>query len=220
MLNSDQLKSKIYQTAFTHRSALNESSQKIESNERLEFLGDAILSFIVSELLFKFRPQDSEGEMTNLRSFIVKTQSLAKASKKLNLGKFLYMSKGEELSGGRDNPQLLANTYEAMIGAIFIDRGIEAAGEFVRESLLPLFEKELKNGPPKDAKSGLQEIMQEKYKKSPLYKLLKTTGPDHARTFEVGVFLESERLGIGLGLSKQVAEEAAAKQALETLLDK
>lgn len=220
MIDSDQLKKQIYQTAFTHRSALNESSEKIESNERLEFLGDSILSFIISDLLFRFRPEDSEGEMTNLRSFIVKTQSLAKAARKLDLGKLLSMSKGEELSGGRDNPQLMANTYEALVGAIFIDQGIEATKQFIAESLLPLFEKEFKNGPPKDAKSDLQEILQEKYKKSPQYKLLKTIGPDHARTFEVGVFLENECLGKGSGLSKQVAEEASAKQALETLLDK
>lgn len=220
MLDSDYLKKAIYQVAFTHRSALNESTKTLESNERLEFLGDAILSFIISDLLFRFRPDDSEGDMTNLRSYIVKTQSLAKAAKLLNLGEHLHLSKGEELSGGRDNPQLLANTYEAIIGAIFIDQGIEGVREFIQNSLLPLFEKELKNGPPKDAKSLIQEVLQEKYKKSPQYKLLKTVGPDHARSFEVGVFLDNERLGKGTGLSKQLAEEQAAREALETLLDK
>ncbi len=206
-----------FQTAFTHRSYLNESSKQEESNERLEFLGDSILSFIISSYLYKIRPGDAEGDLTNLRSYLVKTPSLAKAAKKLDLGTKLRLSKGEELSGGRENIQLLANTYEALIGAIYIEKGLEEAKQFVHETLLPLFKDEVISGPPKDAKSELQEISQNLTKQSPTYKILKTQGPDHARQFTIGVFLQGKQLGEGQGLSKQVAEEEAARKALEQL---
>jgi len=204
----------IYQKAFTHRSYLNEVPEVKESNERLEFLGDSVLSLLISEKLYELRTQDSEGALTNLRSYIVKTISLAKAARELNLGKYLRLSKGEELSGGRENTQLLANTYEALLGAVFLDQGIDATKQFVEQTLLPLFQEELKYGPPKDAKSRLQEVLQDEYKKSPQYRILKTTGPDHARSFTVGVFLDREQLGTGEGMSKQLAEEAAALDAL------
>lgn len=215
MFDENLLKKSIFQIAFTHRSFLNESSSKLESNERLEFLGDSVLSLIVSEILFSMRPLDSEGDLTNLRSFVVKTTSLATAAKRLNLGKLLRLSKGEEMSGGRENTQILANTFEAVLGAIFLDQGFDKAENFVKESLLSLFKDELEHGPPKDAKSLLQEILQEKYKKSPNYRILKTTGPDHARTFLVGVFKDSEKLAEGSGLSKQLAEEEAATKAVQ-----
>lgn len=217
MFDKKLLEKPIYQTAFTHRSFLNESPTEIESNERLEFLGDAVLSFIMSSYLYTLRPQDSEGGLTNLRSYIVKTGSLAKASKKLDLGSYLKMSKGEELSGGRNNEQLLANTFEALLGAIYYDQGLEEAKKFVEENLIPLFEEEIKSGPPKDSKSLLQEISQNRFKQSPRYKVLQTTGPDHAKEFTVGVFIQGEQIGQGKGLSKQVAEEAAAAQALTRL---
>src|SRR3990167_2359013 len=204
----------IYQKAFTHRSYLNEVPEVKESNERLEFLGDSVLSLLISEKLYELRPQDSEGALTNLRSYIVKTISLAKAARELNLGKYLRLSKGEELSGGRENTQLLANTYEALLGAVFLDQGIDATKQFVEQTLLPLFQEELKYEPPKDAKSRLQEVLQDEYKKSPQYRILKTTGPDHARSFTVGVFLDREQLGTGEEMSKQLAEEAAALDAL------
>lgn len=211
----ESLKNKpIYKIAFTHRSYLNEYPGENESNERLEFLGDSILSFLVSSYLFEKRVSDEEGDLTNLRSFIVKTGSLAKAAQNLGLGKNLRMSKGEEQSGGRENPQLLANTYEALLGAIFLDQGLEKAKDFVATSLLPLFEKELQSGPPKDSKSRLQEIAQNTTKQSPKYKILKTQGPDHAKVFTVGVFLQGKQIGEGSGLSKQLAEEEAAQKAL------
>lgn len=205
----------VYKTAFTHRSYLNEASETLESNERLEFLGDSVLSLIISNILYNKRPGDNEGDLTNLRSYIVKTPSLAKASLHLDLGKYLRMSKGEELSGGRSNTQLLANTYEALLGAIYLDQGIEAATEFVKKTLIPLFESEIEKGPPKDAKSQLQELSQEKTKQSPKYKILDTTGPDHAKVFTVGVFVQGNQIGSGSGLSKQIAEEAAAAEALK-----
>lgn len=214
------LKNKIFQTAFTHRSYLNEVKQPLESNERLEFLGDAVLSFITSSFLYKKRPADAEGQLTNLRSYIVKTQSLAKAAKALNLGKLLKMSKGEEMSGGRENDQILANTFEAVLGAIFLEEGIKRAQDFVFQNLLPFFAAEIESGPPKDAKSLLQELTQTRTKQSPKYKVLSTSGPDHAKEFLVGVFIEDEKIGQGSGTSKQLAEEEAAKDALSLLTDK
>lgn len=208
---------KILEQAFYHRSYLNEFKGNLISNERLEFLGDSILSLIVSTNLFKLRPNDAEGDLTNLRAYIVKTKSLAEASKKLNLGKYLKLSKGEEMGGGRENPQLLANTYEALLGAIYLDQGLEAVKAVIEKTLLSLFEKELKSGPPKDAKSNLQELVQEKFKQSPHYKILQTRGPDHAKEFVVAVYINNKEMGKGVGSSKQDAEEQAAKQALEKL---
>jgi ribonuclease-3 len=218
MIIDEQLLQKpLFQTAFTHRSFLNESSEKLVSNERLEFLGDAVLSFIMSSYLYNLRPEDAEGQLTNLRSYIVKTQSLAKASQTLKFGEYLKLSKGEAASGGRDNPQLLANAYEAVLGAIYLDQGLDKATEFVMETLIPLFKDELESGPPKDAKSQLQEISQNQTKQSPRYKILETTGPDHAKYFTVGVFLQGKQIGSGQGSSKQIAEEKAAEEAIKLL---
>lgn len=204
----------IYQIASTHRSFLNESREVVESNERFEFLGDAVLSFIISSFLFQTRSRDSEGELTNLRAYIVKTDSLAKAAEKLKLGKFLRMSKGEAASGGRSNLQILANTYEAFLGAIYLDLGLEATKKFIHVTLLPLFKEEIKAGPPKDPKSELQEVVQSNWQTSPKYKILQTSGPDHAKEFIVGVFIKGEKIGTGYGTNKQQAEEEAAKKAL------
>lgn len=204
-----------FKKAFIHRSFLNEAGSEVESNERLEFLGDSILSFIISSYLFEQRPKDAEGDLTNLRSYIVKTKSLASAALALNLGSYLKLSKGEELSGGRDNPQILANTFESLLGAIFLEHGLEESKSFIFNNLLPHFENELESGPPKDSKSYLQEIAQTKTKQSPKYKILQTSGPDHAKIFKVGVFLEGKMIGEGKGSSKQVAEEEAAKEALK-----
>lgn len=207
----------ILKLAFTHRSYLNENKEAKTSNERLEFLGDAVLSFIISSYLYSLHPFDTEGDLTNLRSYIVKTESLATASKELELGKYLLMSRGEELSGGRENIQLLANTFEALLGAIYLDQGIEEVKLMVKKFLLPNFENELKIGPPKDAKSRLQEVVQQSSKRSPFYRVLGTKGPDHLRTFRVSVFINGKEFGTGEGNSKQDAEEMAAGKALEKL---
>lgn len=203
--------------AFLHRSYLNEVKLNLQSNERLEFLGDSVLSLIISTHLYNLREKDSEGELTNLRAHIVKTKSLAEAAKILDLGNFLSLSKGEEISGGRTNPQLLANTYEALLGAIFLDQGFDAAKEIVNKTLLNLFEKELRIGPPKDAKSSLQEVVQQKFKESPHYRILSTKGPDHAKQFTVAVYIKGKEYGSGSGNSKQIAEEEAARFALQRL---
>lgn len=206
---------KLLEQAFIHRSYLNESRQALQSNERLEFLGDAILSFVISTHLFNLRPKDEEGDLTNLRSFIVKTQSLAQASLDLHLGDYLKLSKGEEQGGGRKNPQLLANTFEALLGAVYLDQGIEVATKVIHSQLLPLFETQVKSGPPKDAKSELQELVQNQTKQSPQYRIVSTSGPDHAKQFTVAVYVGGRQLGKGMGNSKQTAEEQAAKQALK-----
>lgn len=203
-----------YQTAFTHRSYLNETKIITQSNERMEFLGDSVLSFIVSSFLYKIRPDDAEGDLTNLRAYIVKTDSLAKAAKNLSLGKYLRLSRGEEVSGGRENEQILANTYEAVLGAIFLDLGAEEATKFVHQTLIPIFREEIEKGAPRDPKSQLQEIIQNKFQVSPKYKIISTTGPDHAKEFKVGVFLNGKQIGEGEGSSKQQAEEESAKEAL------
>lgn len=207
----------LLEQAFIHRSYLNEVKLNIASNERLEFLGDSVLSLVVTLHLFNARKNDNEGDLTNLRSYIVKTRSLSQVAQKLELGKYLKLSRGEELGGGRENPQLLANTYEALLGAIFLDRGLEETGRVIESTLLPLFEKEIKAGPPRDAKSRLQEIVQEKFKTSPYYKILSARGPDHAKKFTVGVFIQGKKQGVGLGSSKQEAEEQSAREALNKL---
>ena len=209
--------SSIYETAFIHRSFLNESKEARESNERLEFLGDSVLSLIVSSFLFKTRARDDEGSLTSLRAYMVKTDSLGLAAKKLDLGNFLKLSKGEEVSGGRENTQILANTYEAVLGAIFLDLGMEAADKFVRATLLTLFTQEIKKGAPRDPKSELQEVIQSKFQVSPKYKVLASLGPDHAKRFTVGVFIKERQIGQGHGSNKQQAEEEAAKIALKRL---
>lgn len=208
---------KLLDTAFLHRSYLNEVKIDLPSNERLEFLGDSVLSLVISHHLYSLRPKDSEGELTNLRAHIVKTKSLSEASKKLGLGNYLLLSKGERLSGGKENPQLLANTYEALLGAVYLDQGFVTAKKVVETTLLPFFEKEVRTGPPKDAKSHLQEIVQQRYKQSPSYRILDTEGPDHAKKFSVAVYIDGKEMGRGKGSSKQVAEEQAAVLALQSL---
>lgn len=203
--------------AFIHRSYLNEVKINTRSNETLEFLGDSVLSLIISSILYSQRPQDNEGDLTSLRAYIVKTKSLAQAAEDLHLGDYLKLSKGEDSGGGRQNPQLLANTYESMLGAIYLDRGLEITKQVVEKTLLPLFKEEIKVGPPKDSKSRLQEFVQEKEKQSPHYRTLKTYGPDHAKEFLVGVFIKGKEVGQGKGASKQEAEEKAAENALSEL---
>lgn len=205
---------KLLQQAFLHRSYLNEVKINMESNERLEFLGDSVLSLVISYYLYTSRDKDSEGGLTNLRAHIVKTTSLAEAASKLNLGQYLSLSKGEETSGGRNNPQILANTYEALLGSLFLDQGLETVKKIINKTLLSLFTKELKMGPPKDAKSFLQEVVQQKFKESPHYKILQTQGPDHAKHFTVAVYIGGKEMGRGTGSNKQIAEEQAATIAL------
>lgn len=208
---------KLYESAFIHRSFLNETKEKIESNERLEFLGDSILSFIVSGYLFKTYPDFDEGILTNLRSLVVNTKSLAKAAESLHFGQYLKLSKGEEESNGRKNESILANTFEAFIGALYLDQDIEAVRTFLTDTIISKIDEYVQKKVFKDPKSLLQEYVQSKKQNSPVYKVLQEVGPAHAKTFTIGVFIEDEQFGEGVGHSKQAAEEQAAKQALEKI---
>jgi len=208
---------KLLERALTHRSFLNETKEKISSNERLEFLGDSIISFVVSDYLFlKYREFD-EGKLTNLRSLLVNTRSLAQIGKSLDLGKQLRLSKGEEESGGRNNMSLLADAFEAVVGALFLDQGIDFASKFIREVLIPQAEIYVQKKILKDPKSLLQEYVQSQKLDSLIYKVVEEKGPAHAKVFTMGVFVEDKKLGTGVGKSKQEAEENAAESALEKI---
>lgn len=203
--------------AFIHRSYLNETKEKLSSNERLEFLGDSILSFVVSNYLYNTYPNFNEGLLTNIRSLVVNTKSLAQIAKDYRLGENLMLSKGEEESNGRQNESLLANSTEAVLGALFLDQGIDAVREFILSIMSPKIEQIVALKAFKDPKSLLQEYVQSQKQNSPQYKVLTEEGPPHAKIFTIGVFVQDEMLGSGVGKSKQTAEENAAKVALEKL---
>ncbi len=209
----------LLQTVFVHRSYLNENKKfKLPSNEKLEFLGDSVLSLITAVYLFKNYPQLKEGDYTEIKSSIVKMESLAAAAKELELGKYLLLSKGEEKSGGRTNRNILADCFEALIACIFLDKGFETAYHFV---LRYLFGKRLdyivKNKQYLSAKTQLQELIQGKYKNLPQYRILEEKGPEHKRIFKVGVFFNNKQLGVGVAFSKKEAEEKAAQAAFENI---
>ncbi|MBM3283554.1 ribonuclease III [Candidatus Gottesmanbacteria bacterium] len=206
---------KLIQKAFIHRSYLNENRKFSSSNERLEFLGDSILSFLVSEYLYTQYPDISEGELTNLRSSVVKTSTLASIARNLDLGTFLLLSKGEEDGGGRDNPSILADTFEALLAVVFVDTGIENVRGILNKFLYILIPQIIKEKAYKDAKSVFQEIVQEEIRIPPVYKVLNEIGPDHAKKFTIGVFINNTLWGTGKGKSKQEAEMNAAVNAVE-----
>lgn len=207
----------LLQNAFVHRSYLNEhKSSNLEQNERLEFLGDAVLELVVTEYLYLNYP-NPEGELTNWRSALVKGEMLAKISRDLNLGEYLLLSHGEEKSGGRDKDYLLANTFEALIGVIYLELGYNKVKQFISNFLLVQLEEILKTGSHIDAKSKLQEIAQDKVGITPLYKLQSQEGPDHNKIFTMGAFIGERMVGKGLGGSKQTAEQKAAEDALKRL---
>ncbi|MEK9176423.1 MAG: ribonuclease III [Patescibacteria group bacterium] len=208
---------KLLEQALTHRSFLNETKEDISSNERLEFLGDSILSFIVSTYLYKEYPEFNEGKLTNLRSLLVNTKILAEIAKEFELGAKLRLSKGEEESGGRNNQSLLADTFEAYIGALYLDQGVTEIKKFIYQSVIPRADAFIQKNLLKDPKSRLQEYVQSKKQTSPLYKVLLEEGPAHARQFSVGVHVGDILVGQGVGRSKQEAEEKAASAALEKL---
>lgn len=200
--------------AFVHRSFLNENPQIKESNERLEFLGDAVLEFVVSDHLFRKFGKEDEGHLTALRARLVNTISLAQTAKELEIGGLLYLSRGEEKSGGRDNSGLLADTVEAIIGAIFIDGGMEKASLFIENFILKKIPDVVKT-PLKDPKSMLQEFVQANGYPAPVYKVVREEGPDHAKEFTVEVFIGGKPYARGSGPSKQTATQEAAQAALK-----
>jgi len=201
--------------AFCHRSFLNEHPDfPLDHNERLEFLGDAVLELIVTEHLYK-NYKNPEGELTNWRAALVNTQTLSKVAKELGFEDYLLLSKGEEKDTGKARQCILANTFEAFLGGLYLDQGFEKVKQFVKKYLLVELPKILKEGAWKDAKSRFQEEEQERVRITPTYKVLREWGPDHAKHFVVGVFLGEELVAEGEGSSKQEAEEMAAKKALE-----
>lgn len=203
--------------ALTHRSWINENPGIRGTNERLEFLGDAILEFVVSEEIYKQFPDKPEGYLTSLRANLVNTVNLSQIALKLNIGPELFLSKGEDDGGGRENPSLLADTVEAIIGALFLDQGLNAADEFIKSNLLVDIDEKLTK-PLKDPKSQLQEQVQAEGNPTPKYHVKSEVGPDHAKQFTVQVTVGGKLLGEGVGHSKSVAEQEAAKSALQTIL--
>lgn len=202
--------------ALTHRSWINENPNKRTSNERLEFLGDAILEFVVSTALYEQLPNKEEGYLTALRANLVNTKNLSEHARSLSLGKALYLSKGEEESGGRDNPSLLADTVEAIIGALYLDGGLEKVKLFINNLILKDINKKIKL-PLKDAKSRLQELIQAKGHNAPRYIVLKEEGPDHDKTFTIQVVVNNNEKGsIASGKSKAEAEQNAAEIMLKS----
>jgi len=207
---------KLLETALTHRSCLNEPGVK-ESYERLEFLGDAVLEMIISVYLFNKYPDKMEGYLTAARSATVRTEALSKISKNHGIDTFIRMSRGEESTGGRNNPSILEDVIESLIGALYCDGGIDAANQFFTKFILPNAVEIITEDKLKDAKSSLQERVQSKGFTSPLYKTIKESGPDHDKTFEVAVFINNQEITSGSGKSKQEAEQNAAKKAIELI---
>lgn len=211
----------LFITALSHRSSLNERSQSgttsEESNERLEFLGDAVLELATTLYLYKNRPDEPEGKLTAYRSALVRTESLAALAQEIGLDRQMFLSKGEELGGGRQNQGLLADLMEAVIGALYLDQGFEVVADFLQEHLFTKFDKIIANKSYKDQKSLLQESVQAHGFPTPTYRVVKEEGPDHNKKFTVEVLVSKKVWGVGTGHSKQLAEQAAAKEGLKKL---
>ena len=199
--------------SLTHRSAVRES-KRAAHNERLEFLGDAVLELVATDYLYHLSDKP-EGELTNWRSALVQREHLAIVARELKLGEYLLLSKGEEASGGRSRDSTLANALEAVIGALYLDRGFEAASAFCHKFILGRLEGLLAQGKDRDEKSMFQELAQEKYGITPHYETIDAEGPDHNKEFTTAAFIGEEKVAVGKGMSKQRSEQAAAKEALK-----
>lgn len=207
---------KLLETAFTHRSYLNENRKPgAEHNERLEFLGDAVLELVVTDFLFAKYPEKPEGELTAVRAALVNTVSISEAAVNLGMNDYLLLSRGESRDTGRARAIILANAFEAVIGAIYLDAGYEPAKQFIAARLFHKTEEVVAKRLWQDPKSRFQEMAQEKTGITPSYQLMHHTGPDHARTFTIGAFIGAERIAVGEGKSKQEAEQQAAEKAIE-----
>ena len=201
--------------ALTHRSYLNENPEALEDNERLEFLGDAVLDFLVGAWLYHRYPEMNEGELTRLRSALVRTDQLARFARQIDLGSAMRLGRGEDESGGRGRDALLCATFEALVGAIYLDRGIAAVQQFLAPMLEPAAEQILISRKDQDSKSLLQEWAQSQGYPAPTYRTISSRGPDHAKIFQVEVLVNGEVMGVGSGPSKQTAAKNAASQALQ-----
>lgn len=202
-------------TAFTHRSYVNESKSSLEHNERLEFLGDAVLELVVTDYLFRKYSDTPEGELTAYRAALVNTATLGNIAEEIGMNNFLLLSKGESKDTGRARASILANTFEAVIGAIYLDQGYEIVDSFIKGHVLTRAEQVVSSGSWKDAKSSFQETAQAKYGVTPRYDVIHSEGPDHDKHFVVGVFIGEKKIAEGEGKSKQEAEQKAAESALE-----
>ncbi len=209
--------SQLLTTALTHRSALNEKggAKKSQSYERLEYLGDAVLELAVSEFVFQQFPKEPEGVLTSYRSALVKTETLAKISIQLGLGEKLFMSRGEAQTGGRSNKGILADVFEAVVGALYLDQGFPAVVQFLEAVLFPEFATIMQTKSYQDAKSLLQEKVQASGLPAPTYHLVSAVGPDHSKQFTIEVLIQGVSAATGTGPSKQQAQQQAAQTALE-----
>jgi ribonuclease-3 len=203
--------------ALTHRSYINENPDALEDNERLEFLGDAVLDFIVAAWLYHRYPEMTEGDLTLVRTALVRTEQLAEFASKLDLGKAIRLGQGEIVSGGRSRRALLCASFEALIGGIYLDRGVGAVEVFFESYIIDAIDEILVDGHPRDPKSLLQEWTQARAQNPPEYETIKETGPDHEKVFEVKVSVNGIVSGIGAGNSKREASKMAAQKALEEL---
>lgn len=204
--------------AFTHRSYLNENREHVGThNERLEFLGDAVLELATTDFLFKKYPHKSEGELTNYRAALVNTVSLAESAQRIGINDYLLLSKGEARDTGRAREVILADTFEAVIGALYLDQGYVAAEAFIAKSLFGKIDAVIAKRAYQDSKSRFQELAQEKKGITPSYRTLDEVGPDHDKRFTVGVFLNDDEIARGEAHSKQEAEQAAASAALTAM---
>ena len=207
----------LLRTAFTHRSYINESKgTRLEHNERLEFLGDAVLELVVTDFLFREYPGKPEGDLTTYRSALVNAVTLSEVAGNLDMNDFLLLSRGEAKDTGRARQFILANTFEAVVGAMYMDGGYEVAKKFIDVVLLSFAEKMIARGNLVDAKSTFQERAQDKIGITPSYKLMKESGPDHDKRFTIAVFVGQEQIATGEGQSKQEAEQNAAQKALDS----
>jgi ribonuclease-3 len=207
----------ILRQAFTHRSYINENpGEKTSHNERLEFLGDAVLELIVTDFLYKKYPQYTEGELTALRSALVNAVIISEVAGNIGMNDYLLLSKGEAKDFGKARAYILANTYEALVGAMYIDQGYDTVDKFITKTLLPKTEEIVNKKLWRDAKSLVQEKAQEFVSVTPAYKVLHESGPDHDKHFTVGIYFGSNLIAEGKGKSKQEAEQKAAEAALKT----
>jgi ribonuclease III len=203
--------------ALTHRSYLNEHPEALEDNERLEFLGDAVLDFLVGAWLYNHFPEMAEGELTRLRSALVRTEQLADFALQIDLGEVMRLGRGEDEGGGRKRPALLCGTFEALIGALYLDVGLSAVQDFIEPSLQAGVVDILAERRDRDPKSLLQEWVQSQGFGPPVYNTVSSSGPEHNKTFEVEVYVSGKSYGRGHGRSKQAAAKAAARQALRAI---
>lgn len=208
----------LLEKSLTHKSYVNEAKENgLENNERLEFLGDAVLNLLSSELLMKCYPTTDEGILSKRRSAIVNEKTLARIARKISLGSYLLLGKGEELTNGREKDSLLANTLEALMGAIYQDGGVEEARNFIARYFKGLVKYSSKKGSYKDYKTLAQELAQKIFKRTPEYRLTNVSGPDHAKTFESEFRVGADSFGKGRGRSKKDSEQKCAKMAIKKL---